>query len=101
MDRENLTNIVLEVVKEISEDSSNEALRDAKSETLLYGDNGNLDSMSLVYLVSNLEKRLSDEFDANVVLVNKRAMSQRNSPFKTVNTLINFIEDVLKESNIQ
>ena len=98
--RDELMSIILEVLNEIGKDSDNKSLIEATSQTLLYGDNGNLDSMSLVYMVSHLEKVLSFELSTNIVLVNKRAMSQRNSPFQTVSTLIEFIEDVIKEKNI-
>lgn len=95
-DKDRILTIILEVVKEIGEDSENDQLMNATSDTLLYGNEGSLDSMSLVYLVSNMEKRVKEEFGKNIVIVNKRAMSVKNSPFKDVKTLADFIELLLK-----
>ena len=65
--------------------------------TELFGENGTLDSMSLVALIVDLEERLENAFNQPFLLANEKAMSQRRSPFMTIKTLSEFIESLLEE----
>lgn len=58
--------------------------------TPLFGAESELDSMGLVHLIVDVEARLRDA-GAPVSLISEQAMSQRNSPFRTVTTLSEFI----------
>jgi acyl carrier protein len=66
-------------------------------DTILMGEGGRLDSLGLVNLVVAAEQRLQDAFGARVTLASDRAMSQRNSPFRTVRSLAEFAGLLLKE----
>src|ERR671914_749974 len=50
-----------------------------------------LDSLSLVSLIVDLEQRLKDEYGISLTLTDERAMSQKNSPFRTVRSLADYI----------
>ena len=91
--------IVLEALSEIGEDSDNEALINADENTKLLGGNGHLDSLGVVLLVSELEGVISEKFEKSIVLADDRAMSQRTSPFRSVNTLCSYIDTLLAEEN--
>jgi acyl carrier protein len=67
-------------------------------EAVLYGKNGRLDSLGLVNLIVAVEERVSREFGAELVLADSRAMSQKNSPFRTVQTLVDYVSLLLRES---
>jgi acyl carrier protein len=59
-------------------------------QTPLFGSDSVLDSMGLVNIIVDIESRLrGNNFD--VSLISEQAMSQRNSPFRTVSTLVDFI----------
>jgi acyl carrier protein len=60
-------------------------------DTPLIGRAAVLDSMGLVNLIVEVEQRLEEEFDMAVVLADERAMSQRNSPFRSVQSLADYI----------
>jgi acyl carrier protein len=60
----------------------------------LFGDSGQLDSMSLVALIVDIEEALG-EAGYNVILTAERAMSCTQSPFKDVPSLAAYIEDCL------
>jgi acyl carrier protein len=63
---------------------------DANEQTPLFGSDSVLDSMGLVNVIVDIESRLrSNNFD--VSLISEQAMSQRNSPFRSVSTLADFI----------
>lgn len=66
----------------------------------IYGSEGLLDSMGLVNLVVTLEEQLQDEYGVAITLANERAMSQSESPFRTVGSLTKFIERLLREEGV-
>lgn len=94
----NVTELVLELIKEIGEDQEKQALIQATSETRLFGEN--LDSLGLVFLVTDLESIISEKFDIDVTLADERAMSQKTSPFRTVSTLIKYVELLITEEKV-
>ncbi|HUU46552.1 MAG TPA: acyl carrier protein [Acidobacteriota bacterium] len=71
----------------------------AKSpDTVLFGEAGKLDSMGLVNFVVAAEQRIQEDFGVVVSLSDDRALSQRNSPFRTLGTLIEYVGTLLKET---
>ena len=89
--------IIIEVLNEINEELENENLNNPTSETKLYGGSGALDSLALVSLITDLEERISDEFEKDIILADEKAMSQKTSPFRNVETLTNYIQKLLEE----
>lgn len=61
--------------------------------TRLIGTSSVFDSLELVQFIVDVESLLDDEFDIEIELTSEKAMSRRNSPFISVNTLVNFIVD--------
>ena len=92
-----IENLIIESLKELNEELENEALDNPVSETKLYGIDGALDSLALVTLITDLEEKISDEFDKEITLADEKAMSQRNSPFRSVESLTNYISKLLEE----
>ena len=89
--------IVIEAVIELNEELECETLENPTNKTKLFGENGALNSLALVSLISDLEDRISEEFDKDIVLADEKAMSQRASPFRTVAALTDYIEKLLSE----
>jgi len=92
-----IENLIIESLKELNEELENEALDNPVSETKLYGIDGVLDSLALVTLITDLEEKISDEFDKEITLADEKAMSQRNSPFRSVESFTNYISKLLEE----
>lgn len=97
MSYEKVLNLVIAVVKEIGEDQDNDALSEVDEDTRLFGEN--LDSMGIVFLVSDMEDRIADEMEINLTLADERAMSQKTSPFRSVKTLARYITMLIEEQN--
>ena len=95
--QEKIEKIIIEVLNEMNEELENENLNNPTSETKLYGGSGVLDSLALVSLITDLEERISDEFEKDIILADEKAMSQRTSPFRSVETLTNYIQKLLEE----
>jgi len=70
----------------------------AKSnDTTLFGSDSKIDSLGLINLIVTVEQNIEDEFDIPITLADERAMSQENSPFRTVGSLADYIEMLLDE----
>lgn len=95
--QERVENLIIESLKELNEELENEALNNPTKETKLYGIDGVLDSLALVTLITDLEEKISDKFDKEITLADEKAMSQRNSPFRSVESLTNYISKLLEE----
>jgi len=60
--------------------------------TVLYGENGLLDSFGLVSFLVSLESNLENNLNMNVDFYSNRAVAY-SSPFKTIRSVIEFIEE--------
>uniref|UniRef100_UPI0040481550 hypothetical protein n=1 Tax=Algoriphagus sp. TaxID=1872435 RepID=UPI0040481550 len=65
----------------------------------IYGDGSLLDSMGLVNLITLLENNIEDVFGKVISLTSEKALSQKRSPFQNIETLSNFVENVLNETD--
>ena len=65
--------------------------------TPLFGHRSNLDSLGLVSLIVAVEQEIADEFGAEITLADDRAMSRSASPFRTIETLVEYIVERLEE----
>ena len=95
--QQKIEKIIVEALVELNEELENENLNNPTSETKLYGGSGALDSLAFVSLITDLEERISDEFEKDIILADEKAMSQRTSPFRSVETLTNYIQKLLEE----
>ena len=89
--------IIIEVLIELNEELEKGALNNPTKDTKLYGGSGALDSLALVSLITDLEERISDEFDNDIILADEKAMSQKTSPFRNVESLTIYIQKILEE----
>jgi len=88
---EAILNIVFKALDELNEQLTK------STKTVLFGNNGNLDSLGLVNLLVIIEQNIEDEFDVSITIADERAMSQKHSPFRTIGTLVDYIDMLLKE----
>ena len=65
----------------------------------LFGNGAPLDSLGLVNLIVTVEEQLADDHDLFLTLANEKAMSRRTSPFQSVESLIEFIEELIREDS--
>lgn len=87
-------------VEELNQQLPEERQLDKSNKTELFGQSGKLDSLGLVNLVITIEENVSDEFGVPITVADERAMSQKNSPFKTIGTLGEYIAMLLGEAGI-
>lgn len=91
-------NLIYDAIDEVNQQLP-PAQQLAKSpETVLFGKAAQLDSLGLVNLVVAIEQRVGDQFGVAVMLANEKAFSQKSSPFRTVGSLAEYVESLLKET---
>jgi acyl carrier protein len=66
--------------------------------TCLIGRQSVLDSLGLVTLLVDLEQRLDEEYGLSLTLADERAMSRKQSPFRTVQALADYICLLIEEA---
>lgn len=69
-------------------------------ETALFGRGALLDSLGLVSLVLELEMAVNERYEVELVLADEKAMSQKNSPFRTVGSLADYVARALSAEGI-
>ena len=70
----------------------------AKSaDVALIGQDARLDSLGLVNLIVLVEEKIQQQFGVDITLVDERAMSQSKSPFRTLGTLAEFVQEQLAD----
>lgn len=94
MNKEKITNIIIDVIEDYFKTQN---INEEVTPTLaLFGNESLLDSMGLVNVIIDIESRFLEE-DKEVSLTSEEAMSRRNSPFRTIETLSEFIMEQLEK----
>jgi acyl carrier protein len=83
--------LVKGAIEELNEELEYDSLRDVTAGTPVYGGDDGIDSFSLVTLIVGLEQQVEQAFGKTVPLADEKAMSMRNSPYRTAGTLIELI----------
>ena len=95
--KQKITNLVFSVIDEINKELSKDEHIIKSLDSVIYGSNGQLDSLGLVNFVVAVEQKIEDVFEKSINLADDKAMSERNSPFQTIETFVNYIYDVLEK----
>ena len=66
--------------------------------TPLFGVNAEIDSLSLVSLIVDIETELNTDFNLEISLTDDRAMTRAESPFLSVETLRSYILELAQEN---
>lgn len=97
--RTNLANLVITSLRDVLEQSGRSVPATIDETTLLFGKGALLDSLALVTMVVDLEQRIEEEYNLTLTLADDRAMSQRNSPFRSVGALVDYLELLITEEH--
>ena len=90
MQRKEIENIIIAILADYFEiQGINEKVT---PETKLFGRDSSLDSMGLVNIVVDIESKFAEE-GIEISLMSENAMSRSKSPFISINTLAEFVEE--------
>ena len=88
---EQIESIISDAIIELNEELDYDHLRAPSASTPIFDGEDSLDSLSLVSLIVDIEARVEDNFSTEVVLASEKAMSMKNSPYRSVASLTEFV----------
>ena len=68
-------------------------------DTPLFGEDGVLDSLGLVRFIVAVEQEIQSKLGLSITLADEKAMSQKNSPFRSIGSLGDYIVMLLREKS--
>ena len=95
--KDKILEAVYDAVREVNEQIDEDKQLELSSETILVGDGSNLDSIGLVSLIVTAEQNIEDMFGLSLTLADEKALSQKISPFRTVGSLVDYVELLINE----
>ena len=95
VDERQALELVLKTIRNEADDLGYDQLREPDANTVLYGGDNGVDSLSLVRLIAAVERAAAVQFGKHVVLADEKAMSMRNSPFRSATTLAQLLQQRL------
>ena len=99
MSIENQVNqILFDAIEETNEELPPHQRIKADHSTQLFGKKGALDSLTLVKLILAVEQKVLETLNIEINIADERAMSRKNSPFKSVESLANYIVLLVKDN---
>jgi acyl carrier protein len=69
-----------------------------RPDTRLLGSQSVLDSLHLVSLLITIEREVADAIGVSLTLADERALSMKESPFRTIQSLASYIEMLISEA---
>ena len=95
--RQQLLATIYSTIEEFNRNPPDDGVRIEPAETTtLFGPGSALDSLGLVTFIVALEKSLARDAGLVVTLADEKAMSQRTSPFRSVATLADYLEQLAR-----
>ena len=99
MHKQRVSEIILSALRDVISELPEEDRYDVSEATSLYGSQSGLDSLGLVSLIIEVEQQINDEYNVLISLSDENALSQKSSPFRTVQTLNEYICNLLEGKN--
>ena len=96
-DKEKVLNCIYRAVDEVNELLPDDKQLEKSPDTILLGKAGKLESIDLVNILVATEGNIEEDFNIPISVTDERAVSEKSSPFKTIDTLCSFISNLLKE----
>lgn len=95
--KEKIKVAVFRAIDEINQQLLEAQRLDKSTESLLTGNRSALDSLTLINLIIIIEREIQDEFNVNITLLSENLNLQQSDPFKTIETLINYIFQLIDD----
>ena len=96
--RKDAYEIVIASLNEVFAQTGVPAPESLGEDTVLVGSDPVLDSLGVVQLIVEVEQRVEQGHNISVTLANDKAMSARNSPFRTIGVLADHVVATAQEA---
>jgi acyl carrier protein len=94
---EQVEQLILAALADVNEEQADDEKFEVAPDTALFGPDAQIDSLSLVSLIVDVETALNVDFDLPISLTDDRAMTREVSPFDNVQTLKDYIVELAAE----
>jgi acyl carrier protein len=98
MNKPEISEIVISNLEALLETFSDGDKFEVNNDTVLFGPNSSIDSLSLVSVIVDLESTFSLDYDLDISLTDDRAMMREKSPFDSVSSLVEYIEEIVNSN---
>ncbi len=96
-DRERILKAVYKAIDELNSQLPPGVSIEKAADAPLYGPSGKLESLDFVTLVMEVEENIKAEFGVDITIADENLLSKEKSPFASVQTLVEYLEELLKE----
>jgi acyl carrier protein len=98
INRTEILEIVISTVMTLVETLPEEQKFSVNENTILFGNGSNIDSLSLVSIIVDLETTLSEDLNIDVSLSDDKAMMRTKSPFESIKSLVDYINELINQN---
>ena len=98
-ERDKILKSIYDAVDEVNEQLPEGQALEKSPDTVLLGESGKLESIDLVNILVATEENVEEAFGVPISITDERAVSEEKSPFTTIETLCNFISNLLIEKS--
>lgn len=95
MKEKEVEQLIIEALNELNDEFPDDEKIIISSDTILFGKESQIDSLSLVSLIVSIESKLCSILDRDLSLTDDRAMTRSESPFLNVQTLKSYILEIV------
>src|SRR5438105_14345798 len=96
---ERIAKAVYAAVDELNEQLPAGVHVDKTLDAPLYGSTGKLESLDFVTLIMEVEEKINAEFGTDITIADEHLLSKQKSPFSTIGTLIEYLDETLKQDS--
>ena len=94
---DNIYKSIYKSIDEVNSQMSKDEQLIKSPDTVLYGESSSIDSIGLINIIVTVEQNIEDDLEKSITLADQKAMSQKQSPFKTVESLAKYIQILIEE----
>ena len=98
IEKDKVTHAVLRAIDEFNDVQPEDGRIKKTMDVILFGPAAAIDSLQFLTLILAVERSIEETFGKSITLANERAMSQKQSPFRTTGSLTDYVFLLLKES---
>lgn len=95
IDKKEIVEIIFQCIEDINDENAIDIAKDVN--TKLFGSDSELDSILLVNLIVAVEESIEELSGKYIPIADERAFSLENSPFKSIDSLADYIKILLNE----
>jgi acyl carrier protein len=94
---ERISKAVYAAVDDVNQQLPKGVQIDKSLDAPLYGAAGKLESLDFVTLIMEVEEKINAEFGTDITIADENLLSKEKSPFSTLGTLIEYLQELMNQ----